>query len=179
MNISQCKCYLYILCYTLIVVFIYKNLNFYKIKFVENFNIVNRNPLEIIGKYCDLNVLNIMRNHCHPNIFNYFKNQYQLPINYYYNNNYDNNYDEMFVKRYGDLYSKKENAKYKLLPLFGRKQKGGFYEYHTVIVDNHIKFEIPIYKNQKINSIKSREIYDSDEIVISEPINDVYTAKIY
>lgn len=179
---SQCIEYYFIfLSYTIIIIVIYNLLKKTEQERVENFSILNRNPMELVGKYCDINVIKMMRDYCDPQIFQYFRTNSMIsPL---YSNYITNN---MAFTRIGSLYKKikDENDKYNMLPLYVKGCKGNLYEYMTMFKNNGNTFEIPVFKHShlnqmKSNSIKSREIYDDDIVHIDEPINGDYIAKIY
>lgn len=172
-------------------------------KMIENFY-ENKNSLELIGKFCNINVLKTLRDNCDPKLFNFLKYNNQINgyntsqinsyVNPYFNsyiNSYLNPYTNPFVYQQiydndyifhniGFLYKKNISAEDKkhdpfyMLPLYAREYKGGLFEYMTRVHIGGNKFEIPIYKNKKFSSLKSREIYDGDEIHIESPINNIY-----
>lgn len=209
MNNYSNDVYYSILLYTIIVILFYKlylNICSKKKNIKEKMidSIYNRNSLELIGKYCNVNVLRTLRDNCDPRLFNFLKynNQsydpYSSPNNIYslnpYINQYINPYTNPYTNPYiyqqtydndyvfhnvGFLYKKDSNEKknndpFYMLPLYAKEYKGGIFEYMTRVNIGGNKFEIPIYKNKKINSLKSREIYDGDEIEIGNPINNIY-----
>lgn len=204
MNKYSNNIYYCILIYTIIVILLYnlycdvclkkKNI---REKMIDS--IYNRNSLELIGKYCNVNVLRTLRDNCDPRLFNFLKynNQTNDPYssgNIYSLNPYIDPYMNPYVNPYvyqqiydndyvfhnvGFLYKKdvtdrKNNDPFYMLPLYAKEYKGGLFEYMTRVNMGGNKFEIPIYKNKKINSLKSREIYDGDEIEIGNPINNTY-----
>ena len=204
MNKYSNNIYYCILIYTIVVILLYnlyrdiclkkKNI---KEKMIDS--IYNRNSLELISKYCNVNVLRTLRDNCDPRLFNFLKYDNQSNDPYSPNNIYSLNphrdpymnpyanpyiYQQLYDNDYvfhsvGFLYKKdatdrKNNDPFYMLPLYAKEYKGGLFEYMTRVNMGGNKFEIPIYKNKKINSLKSREIYDGDEIEIGNPINNIY-----
>lgn len=200
--------YCVFLVYTIIIIILYKiylkicsNKKNTREKMIDNlYN--NKNSLELIGKFCNINVLKTLRDNCDPRLFNFLKydnqiNNYYTPqmdsyvnpyanpyVNSYMNSNpyiYQQMYDNDYVyHNIGFLYKKnvttedKKQDPFYMLPLYAKEYKGGLFEYMTRVHISGNNFEIPIYKNKRLSSLKSREIYDGDEIHIGSPIHNTY-----
>ena len=210
--------YCFFIIYTIFIIVLYRiysnacsNNKNIKEKMMDSFS--NRNPLELIGKFCNINVLRTLRDNCDPRLFTFLKynngcirpnsiietNQinnlrsYANPyvnsygyINPYVNPNiyqqiYDNDYvysNIGFLHKKGVSSENKNNDPFYMLPLYAKEYKGGLFEYMTRVHVSGNNFQIPIYKNKRLSTLKSREIYDGDEIHIGSPINGTFHVKI-
>ena len=60
---------------------------------------------------------------------------------------------------------------YKILPLYGKPYKGGFFLYYTTFISGDQKFKMFVTRT---NSSFSRELNEGDEIKLKNPLNSVY-----
>lgn len=67
----------------------------------------------------------------------------------------------------------KDTAKYKILPVYGKPYKGGFYKYYIEYKTNSQIFRMLISKNFSSTDM-SRELYDGDIINVAYPISGSY-----
>ena len=64
-----------------------------------------------------------------------------------------------------------DRDKYKILPVFGKEYRGGFFKYYTQFISGDQPFRKMIFKPPSSNRDYSREIYEGDIINIDSPIN--------
>lgn len=69
--------------------------------------------------------------------------------------------------------SDKDTAKYKVLPVFGKPYRGGFFKYYIEYKENGQIFRMLISKNNSSTDM-SRELYDGDIINVGYPITGSY-----
>lgn len=70
-----------------------------------------------------------------------------------------------------------ERDKYKILPLYGKEYRGGFFKYYTQFISGDQPFRKMIFKPPNSNRDYSREIYEGDQIEIDSPLNAIYIFK--
>jgi hypothetical protein len=110
----------------------------------------------------------------------HYSSHYQFPSYDY--PHYSNIHPMDYISEYefrvvGHLYKKDatENDSYKILVLYGKCHREGFYKYFVEFnADGQIIKKV-IHKGPKNSDNISREIYDGDIITLNEPFNSKYT----
>lgn len=88
-----------------------------------------------------------------------------------------NKNDMIFI---GNIIRKNDvpNDKYKILKLYAIKYiYKDTYKYYAQLVDDTEKYYIPVLKNPTSNYDFMRELYEDDEVYVTDPINDYYVLK--
>lgn len=68
--------------------------------------------------------------------------------------------------------------RYKILPLYGKEHRGGFFKYYTQFVSGDQVFRKLVFKPLVMsNRDYSREIYEGDELDLDTPLNAKYRFK--
>ena len=70
-----------------------------------------------------------------------------------------------------------DKDKYKILPVFGKQHRGGFFKYYTQFMSGGQPFRKLIIKPPSSNRDYSRELYDGDKITLDGPLDSTFEFK--
>lgn len=88
----------------------------------------------------------------------------------------DNNSEFMLVGQIHKQGNVELTDPYKVLPVYGKPYKGGFFNYYVTYVSGNQPFKMYISKNSNSdpNSHYSRELYHNDNVTLGSPLNALY-----